>query len=104
MDNVLEGRNHIRAYQRKRDRDPTLTLYWLAADEHDNKVELNSLSCLWCKTTLLDEMKGTISTIINAPIGLDDFALAGTIRCKFCKQNYRLAVPKAELIRAGNVL
>ena len=91
--------DHMREYQRKRDSDPTLTLYWIATQQDKRKVELNSLSCIWCKTTMFDEMLGTILSIINAPISFDDFALAGTIRCKFCKQNYRLAIPKAELNR-----
>lgn len=93
------GDGHMKSYQRKRDKDPTITLYWIAAPETGRKVQLNSLSCIFCKTTLIDEMLGTISTMLNAPTSMDDFAMAGTIRCKFCKQNYRLAIPKSELAR-----
>lgn len=92
-------RNRGRAYNRKRHDDPTVTLYWIATADNAKKVVLSSLSCMWCKTTLFDEMMGTITTVINAPVGLDDFGLAGTVRCRFCKQKYRLAIPKSELFK-----
>lgn len=89
--------DHMRDYQRKRDKDPTITLYWIAQAPELKKVQLNSLSCMFCKTTLWDEMSGTIDHGVNAPSSLDDIAMALTVRCKFCKQNYRLAIPKSQL-------
>ncbi len=79
-------------YKRRRDGDPALTVYWIASPELDTQVPLNGLSCIWCKTTIMDHMKGSISAVLNAPVNLDDFTFSGTVRCKLCKQNYRFVI------------
>lgn len=82
-------------YNRRRDTDPAVTLFWIAAPTETRPVPLNGLNCIFCKTTIFDHMTGTIESILNAPVNIDDYALSGTVRCKLCKQNYRLVVAES---------
>lgn len=79
-------------YRRRRDDDPAITIYWIASAIDKRPVKLNAWSCWWCKTTIMDQIAGTIDSIVNAPVSLDDFGISGTIRCRLCRQNYRLVI------------
>jgi hypothetical protein len=80
-------------YQVKRDQHPTVSLYWIATDaERGRPVKLYGLNCLFCKTTLATDFKGTIISVVNAPVALAAFGMGLTLRCKQCKQNYRVIV------------
>lgn len=77
----------------KRDKFPATTLYWIAESlDLGYPVKLYGLNCLFCKKTLAVDFKGQIAMIVNAPVALIPFGMAMTIRCKQCKQNYRLVV------------
>jgi hypothetical protein len=78
-------------YQIKRDNHPTTTLYWIAEDlARGRPVKLYGLNCIFCKRTLAEDFKGHIAMIINAPVSLVPFGMSMTVRCKQCKQNYRI--------------
>lgn len=66
---------------------PAITMYLVS----DDSVEMEKISCLWCKRTIAD-IKGTIDKVISTPMPIQDFGVAINLRCKLCHQNYRLLV------------
>lgn len=76
----------IKPYRDRRDY-PATSIYVIS----DNNVEMEKLSCIWCKRTIAD-VKGHIDLIISTPLPVNDFGVAINIRCKQCHQNYRLIV------------
>lgn len=77
---------------------PAVTLYWIAEEEDRGRpVLLYELSCMFCKRTLMTDVRGSFSMIINAPPSLRSFGLAMTVRCKLCKQSYRVVVVESFL-------
>lgn len=64
---------------------PAISIFIL----NDEAPTMEKFSCWYCKRTIAD-VKGTIDTIITTPTPLIDFGIAVNIRCKLCKQNYRL--------------
>jgi hypothetical protein len=78
-------------YQINRQAYPTVTIYWMAEDvQRGRPVILHELNCMFCKRTVATELRGNLVAIINAPVSLAGFGLGMTIRCKQCKQNYRI--------------
>lgn len=65
---------------------PPVTIYFLA---QDTTGDLYSISCLFCKRTITDRVKGTIDYAITSPMPSDDYDTQLNIMCKLCKQNYR---------------
>jgi hypothetical protein len=55
----------------------------------DDTVELAELKCLWDGRTIADIRAG-IDKIISTPMPLQAFEVAINIRCKLCRQDYRL--------------
>lgn len=85
-------------YKIVRDKHPAVTLYWISeSEERGRPVILRELSCMFCKRTLVTDFKGQFATIINAPVSPIGFGMAMTVRCKFCKQNYRFIVVESFL-------
>lgn len=84
--------DELAQYQRMRDSDPAISIYWIAQPINRRPVLLNGFSCIFCKTTIMDNIAGTAQSIINAPVSLDDIGISGTIRCKRCRQDYRLII------------
>jgi hypothetical protein len=77
----------------QRDKHPTTTLYWIAESvDRGRPVLLYYLHCLFCGRMLSDELKGNFTMVVNAPVNIVEFDLAMTLRCKLCKQNYRVVV------------
>jgi len=74
-------------YLFKHDRDPTWTIYWTA--QTDRQRVLRTWNCPLCTTTVFDGWSGNVSTIINAPINLTGARYVFTVRCRYCRQNYR---------------
>lgn len=66
---------------------PAISMYLISSDT----PEMESLSCMWCKKTIAD-VKGQIDAVISTPMPTTDFDMAVNIRCKLCKQNYRLLI------------
>jgi hypothetical protein len=80
-------------WQIKRDRHPALTINWIATSvERGRPVMPVEISCIFCKRTLLDDFKGEIVSILNAPTSLDEFGMSIGLVCRYCKQNYRFVV------------
>jgi hypothetical protein len=67
--------------------NPAISIYLISADT----PAMSELSCMWCKRTIAD-VKGHIDSVISTPMPLNEFDIAINIRCKMCKQNYRLLV------------
>jgi hypothetical protein len=83
----------LQSYRISRDKHPAVTLYWTAESiERGRPVLLYVLHCMFCGRILSKELKGNISTAVNAPVNVIDFGMAMTLRCKLCKQNYRMVV------------
>lgn len=83
----------LQSYRIQRDKHPSVTLYWMAESiDRGRPVMLHTLYCMFCGRILSSELKGTISMAVNAPVNIIEFDLAMTLRCKLCKQNYRVIV------------
>lgn len=83
----------LQSYRIQRDKHPPTTLYWIAESiERGRPVLLHSLFCLFCGRMLSNDLKGNFAMVVNAPASLIDFGLSMTLRCKLCKQNYRVVV------------
>lgn len=66
---------------------PPLSVYLMS----DDSSKMERINCLWCKRTIND-IKGTITTIIGTPMPVDQFDIAINTRCKLCHQDYRFLV------------
>lgn len=94
MGNAFETKPH----QIVRADHPAITFYWIAeSEERGRPVVLFEVSCLFCKRTLLTDVRGSFSVIINAPTSLLQFGMGLTVRCKLCKQSYRIIVAESFL-------
>lgn len=69
---------------------PAISVYFI---NDDNKNPAHKLSCMFCKRTIADDVKGTIDKIIDTPQPADDFDLAINIQCKLCGQKWRILRP-----------
>lgn len=65
--------------------DPAVSIYLTS----DDTVEMVELSCIWCKRTIAD-IKGGVDKIISTPMPVTEFDIALNVRCKLCRQDYRL--------------
>lgn len=86
-------------YQRRRDKDPVITISWIAAAPHGRQVPLNAFNCPFCKTTVVDHIRGKMVGMINAPMNVHEFGFAMTARCKYCKQNFRFVYIESEPVQ-----
>lgn len=86
----------ISDYQRRRDKDPAITVSWIASATVGRQVPLNAFSCPFCKTTVSDHIRGTMKEIINAPLNVNQYSFSCSMRCKYCKQNYRFVYVEHE--------
>lgn len=50
----------------------------------------HKLSCMFCKRTIADGVKGEIDRIIDGPVPDEDFGTAMNIQCKLCGQKWRI--------------
>lgn len=81
------------SYQINRSEHPAIEFYWIAESvQRGRPVILYELSCNFCKRTLVSDFKGEIALVINGANAAIDFERALTVRCKLCKQNYRIVV------------
>lgn len=78
--------SYIRPYK-DRNASPPISIYLL----NDDSPSMDKLSCVYCKRTIAD-VKGQIDAIISSPMSTVDFGIAVNIKCKLCKQDYRLLV------------
>lgn len=82
-----QSKYETKPYKEHRD-TPAISFYVL--DDH-TVGEMEKLSCIWCKRTILD-IKGRIDIMITTPVPIDDFGIAINIQCKLCSQKYRLLI------------
>lgn len=66
---------------------PAITMYFI---RDDNDTEPYKLSCMFCKRTIADRMKGVIDKVVDGPMPANDHEFASNIQCKMCGQMYRL--------------
>lgn len=83
----MYGSYDIKPYP-NRSHQPATSIYLMSDDAN---AELEALHCLYCKRIIADA-KGHIDKIISTPMPIADFDIAVNIRCKLCKQDYRLLV------------
>jgi transcription elongation factor Elf1 len=83
----------LQSHRIQRDKHPAVTLYWMAESiERGRPVLLHTLYCMFCGRMLSSELKGNFQVLVNAPVNVVEFGMAMTLRCKLCKQNYRVVV------------
>jgi hypothetical protein len=70
--------------RRDRRNDPPVTIYVI----NSTKPYLEKISCIYCKRTIND-MKGRVDRIIDAPLDVSDYGIAINVMCKQCHQFYR---------------
>jgi hypothetical protein len=66
---------------------PAISVYLIS----DESPQMSQMSCIWCKRTIAD-VKGHVDALISTPMPTTDFDVAINIRCKLCRQDYRLLV------------
>lgn len=70
-----------------RKEQPPISLYFIRDDNH---LPPHKLSCLYCKRTIMDDVKGTIDKVVDGPLPAEDHDYASNIQCKLCGQKYRV--------------
>lgn len=83
-------------YKRRRDKDPAITVNWVASAPIGRQVPLNAFSCPFCKTTVADHIRASMLSMINAPVNINQFSFAASVRCGYCKQNFRFVYVEHE--------
>lgn len=68
---------------------PSISIY-LINDDTPEVFAIYKLSCLFCKRTIADGIKGRVDAVVDAPLPADEFDLAINIQCKMCGQKYRI--------------
>jgi transcription elongation factor Elf1 len=68
---------------------PSVSIYFI---RDDNDLPPSKISCLFCKRTLMDGVKGTVDKVVDGPVPADDHDHAFNIQCKLCGQMYRMLV------------
>jgi transcription elongation factor Elf1 len=82
--NALESSDRVnRKFQ------PPVSIYFI---RDDNDLPPSKLSCLFCKRTLMDGIKGTVDKVVDGPVSADDHDHAFNIQCKLCGQKFRILV------------
>lgn len=84
-------------FLRRRDKDPAITLYWIAEPVVGRPVPLSDFNCPWCRRPLFNDVRGNLHAIVNSPVDLRDFTFAGIMQCKLCKQKWRFVVLPPEM-------
>lgn len=66
---------------------PAISVYFIRDDQNSKPYKL---SCMFCKRTIADDVKGTIDKMVDGPMPADDHDHATNIQCKLCGQKWRI--------------